>query len=305
MTHLELISFAKNAIRATADGQTVSLPSFENEAPTWKGTFTKFQNFQKALVDGNDKAIVKAIKNKIFAREGNLKLPFLSFSSTPTVDCPGMGDCRNFCYSLKGWRNVHPFFRQLRNTLIQRFRFDIIETEMARLLSLKAYRNLDTIDFRLFVDGDFDSKLTLSNWMRLLALNTQLKSYGYSKSWEIFVSYDNDIRGEWPVNYTVNLSSGSKYSKHSGIANAMRRLPCVRGGGGEVAAIESGSFLAIGKKPKNAEYGSKRYRDAAKTAAKGLGLKRYFICPGQCGECTSKGHYCGSDNPAPAIILTH
>ena len=36
----------------------------------------------------------------IFAEKGNKKLPFAAFSSLALADCPGKGDCVNFCYSL-------------------------------------------------------------------------------------------------------------------------------------------------------------------------------------------------------------
>ena len=57
---------------------------------------------------------------------GNMKLPFLNFSTLPAVTCSGAGSCLNWCYSFKAWRYPSAFFRQCQNTLLM-FDFDIIE----------------------------------------------------------------------------------------------------------------------------------------------------------------------------------
>jgi hypothetical protein len=49
--------------------------------------------------------------------DGNKKLPFFAFSSLAIADCPGKGECKRYCYSLKAWRFPNAFFRQLQNSL--------------------------------------------------------------------------------------------------------------------------------------------------------------------------------------------
>lgn len=292
MNHATLIQFSLDAIAATSEGKPVIIPKHVYKcSPHWMAAFRKFQSFQAALISGDDFTILKQATGKIFSAKGNSKLPFLAFSSMPLADCPGKGDCASFCYSKKAWRNIHPYFKQLRNSLLMRFRFNLIEAEFERVLAGKKFASQETVEFRLFVDGDFDSMTTLKNWMGVIKARPNLKAYGYSKSWEIMVAFPES---EWPTNYTLNLSSGSKYHKNSGISRAMESIPPARGW-----------FLALGKKPKGSNYGSKDYRAAAKAAAKAAGLSRFFICPGLCGNCTKAGPYCESSAKAPAVILTH
>ena len=85
---------------------------------------------------------------------GNVKLPFLSFSTLPDVTCPGAGECLDYCYSFKAWRYPSAFFRQVQNTILMS-NFNIIETELSKILSRPTFRRADKIDFRLYVDGDF------------------------------------------------------------------------------------------------------------------------------------------------------
>ena len=111
---------------------------------------------------------------------GNVKLPFLSFSSLPGVTCPGADDCLNYCYSFKSWRYPSAFFRQVQNTILMS-NFPLIEQALHETLYLKngnlranfkkliyEHNNklhLAKIDFRLYVDGDFSSIKDLKNWM--------------------------------------------------------------------------------------------------------------------------------------------
>ena len=286
MNHTKLKQFAGRVIEDTARGKPTRLPNLTGESKHWRKYFYKFSQFQRRLIAGELTAHDRA---SIFALNGNKKLPFLSFSSLPIFDCPGRGECEKFCYSLKGWRNVHPFFRQLRNTLLVRHSWREIEREWGRVLRLPRFRRLPAIAFRLYVDGDFDSVETVEKWMGLLRKSPIIEAYGYSKSWEVLLSYG----GEWPKNYTLNLSSGSRYAPESGIARAIKSLPPVRG-----------QFLAVGKKGALA-YNSPEYRAEAKRKASDMGLKRVFVCPGECGSCTPQGHFCGSNNEAPVVILTH
>jgi hypothetical protein len=288
--HATLIAFSQAALAATAEGTTVSVPKeIKTASPHWQNCFANFVLWQRSLVNGDEAGIADGVKGKAFAANGNKKLPFLSWSSMPLLDCGGAGECKNFCYSLKGWRNVHPFFRQLRNSLLQRFRFDLIEDELNRVLKTKQFAPQSKIDFRLFVDGDFDSVETVDKWMTLLRNKPQLATYGYSKSWEELASY----AGEWPSNYRLNLSNGSRFNEASGIARRVLALPITRGW-----------FKAIGSKG-GIEYDTVEYRAKARQVAKEAGLKRVFVCSGLCGSCTPQGHFCGSDNKADVVILTH
>lgn len=292
MNHATLIQFSLDAIAATSEGKPVIIPKHVYACSIyWQNAFNKFALFQLDLIHGHNSSLQELIRGKVFSASGNSKLPFLSFSSMALADCPGKGDCASFCYSKKAWRNIHPYFKQLRNSLLMRFRFDLVEAEFARVLAGKKFASQETVEFRLFVDGDFDSMTTLQNWMGVIRARPNLKAYGYSKSWDIMVAFPES---EWPANYTLNLSSGSKYHKNSGISRAMESIPPARGW-----------FLALGKKPKGSNYGSKDYRAAAKAAAKAAGLSRFFICPGLCGSCTKSGAYCESSAKAPAVILTH
>jgi hypothetical protein len=192
-----------------------------------------------------------------------------------------MGPCREFCYSLKAWRNVGPYFRQLRNAVLSRHRFAVIEAEMDRRLATPSYRDR-VVDFRLFVDGDFRDVGDVAQWQRVIAARPMLAAYSYSKSWAELVAFD--ARGEWAPNYRLRLSSGSRHSEHSGIARAVRALPCV-----------GGPFVAAGKKPRDVAYNTAQYRSILREAMAAQGIERYFACPGQCGDCTPRGHACGSD----------
>ena len=112
-------------------------------------------------------------------------------------------------------------------------------------------------DVRLYVDGDFESLETMEFWFDLLTERPDLKVYGYSKSWELFLEFDKNH--EIPENYVLNLSSGSKY-KTGPIRAAMMNLKNVRG---EFVAVEAG------KKPD-----AKTVRQAAKA----FGMKKVFVC---------------------------
>jgi hypothetical protein len=207
----------------------------------------------------------------IFAK-GNSKLPFYAFSNLPIVNCPGAGSCAKWCYSLKAWRYPSAFFRQIQNTIL-------VKNRSSHLT--EAFNSIpNNSDVRLYVDGDFDSTNTMIFWFNLMNKRTDLKVYGYSKSWKLFVDYYEN-GGKFPNNYTLNLSSGSKYENRQDIVEVMNSLPITRG-----------KFIAVdaGKKPS-----LKKVRESA--LAKGI--KNVFVCPGKCGEClkTKKSkntHACGA-----------
>lgn len=215
--------------------------------------------------------------------KGNSKLPFFSFSNLPLVNCPGKGDCAKWCYSLKAWQYPAAFYRQVQNTVLVR--------RQSHLLT-KAWYNLPkNVDIRLYVDGDFDSLQTMKYWFGLMFQRPDLKVYGYSKSWEIFLQYE-DLKYKFPHNYVLNLSSGSKYENFGHIRARMKNLSVTRG-----------EFIALSTKEKT----DKSLREVAKT----FGMKRLFVCPGKCGTCLKvKGknvHACGSKllDKTNILIQTH
>ena len=290
-----LKEFARHALSCTERGELVALPDCKGEAPSWFPAFKVFADFQASLVRGELTGKSISVR-RIFSRKGNIKLKFLSFSSMPGLDCPGAGKCLKFCYSFKGWRYPAPFFRQLRNALIMRFAFHLIEGELARIMELPAMAKQEQVDFRLFVDGDFPSVEILASWMTLIESQPRLAAYGYSKSWAEFVKHDANTGGHWPENYQLNLSSGSLHNENSGITRAVKGLACVRG-----------EFLVIGHKSKGLEYNTPEYRNEAWRVARETGIKRPFVCPGKCNDCLPKGkHACGSKTmKAPVVILAH
>ncbi|MFZ9873610.1 MAG: GP88 family protein [Steroidobacteraceae bacterium] len=234
------------------------------------------------------------LPHEIFAEEGNVKLPFVAFSTLPIVTCPGAGSCagiaerggapdlsRAFCYSLRAWRYPAAFLRQAQNTLLLRFN---------RRAIIEAFKALPQgITFRLYVDGDFDSEGTALFWFNLLKQRPDIACYGYSKSWNIVESLAQHV----PANYALNLSSGGIDDDDAAFRDRLRALPFVRG-----------DFLALpieGKFAKGfARYNDPEYHRAVRAAAAAAGLGRVFSCPGTCGTCTGAGHACGAVREIPA-----
>ena len=200
---------------------------------------------------------------------GNVKLPFLSFSSLPGVTCPGAAECLDYCYSFKAWRYPAAFFRQVQNTILMS-NFPLIEEALKNTLYLKngnlrkAFSDLDKIDFRLYVDGDFSNITDLKNWMELLRNSPKINAYGYSKSLNLFLQL-HDAGYKFPSNYVLNLSNGGKFDS---LRPILKNLYFVRG-----------NFTAV--------KGSKK--DIRKQFT-----NKVFICPGKCGTCTNIGHACGN-----------
>tara|TARA_Y100000310_G_scaffold228592_1_gene230871 strand:- start:39 stop:893 length:855 start_codon:yes stop_codon:yes gene_type:complete len=204
---------------------------------------------------------------------GNSKLPFLSFSTLPGVTCPGAGACLEdkYCYSFKAWRQPGAFLRQVQNTLLLN-NFDIIEKELNNTLYTKkgnfrkAFQDMNKIDFRLYVDGDFSNITDLKNWMQLLKNNPVINAYGYSKSLNLFLQLHDD-GFKFPENYVLNLSNGGI---HDSLRPILKNLYFVRG-----------NFTAI-------KSNKKEIRNQFKN--------KVFICPGKCGICTKIGHACGNND---------
>ena len=221
--------------------------------------------------------------------EGNSKLPFWSFSTLPGADCPGAGDCLNWCYSFKAWRYPGSFFRQLQNSLLMRFQW-------GRNRILEAFHALpQDVTLRLYVDGDFRTVSDVMFWFDNLAHRKDIRAYGYSKSWQQFQDYARRMAAysdeyAWPDNYALNLSSGSKHGAE--LRDFMAELPITRG---EFVAIPiDGQGIPAKQRDRyNSREYHKRVRESAKQQFPGMNV---LSCPGNCGECPSavskRGHAC-------------
>jgi hypothetical protein len=255
-------------IRATIRKQRLPKRSY------WHRDLSRLADIAQGLIDGTAPRLFS-----IFALDGNRKLPFASFSTLPIVTCPGMGKCREYCYSLKGWQYTAAFCRQAQNTILMRF---------GKRSIIRAFERLKpNIDLRLYVDGDFDSPETALFWWVLLAQRPDIRAYGYSKSLEII---DRTARLV-PANYTLNLSNGSRYDDQPELVAKILSYPFTRG-----------RFVAVKVDQRFEDMGSARYNDpeyhrAVRDAAQREGLGKVFSCGGQCGDCTSKGHACGARRP--------
>ena len=223
---------------------------------------------------------------KILAESGNSKLPFLSFSVLPGVTCPGAGECLDFCYSYKAWRYPAAFCRQAQNTLL-------LQTAAGRNQIRKAFSKLEdkaqakgvSVDFRLYVDGDFGSVDDVAFWFDFLAVNPWLNAYGYSKSFDELLTYSSNDR-KLPINYTLNVSSGHRHSLAA--VSAVKAL-----------SITRGDFIAVqlDAKYSNADYGTAAYNKDLRETYKAQTGRKAFPCTGKCGECRivkgENSHACG------------
>jgi len=250
---------------------------------TWKWYLVRFAD---AIDAGR-------LPHEIFAEEGNVKLPFVAFSTLPVVTCPGAGACagisspggkpnlrRAFCYSLRAWRYPGAFLRQCQNTLLLRFN---------RRAIIDAFKALpEGITFRLYVDGDFDCESTAVFWFNLMRQRQDVACYGYSKSWSII----EKLAGLVPPNYALNLSSGGIDDDDDEFRARLRALPFVRG---DFLALPVEGDFARGY----ARYDDPEYHRAVRAAAAAAGLGKVFSCPGTCGACTGAGHACGATREAP------
>lgn len=217
---------------------------------------------------------------KVFAK-GNSKLPFISFSVLPGVTCPGAGDCLDFCYSYRAWRFAHAFGRMAQNTMMMRFSPDMIAH------TLKGHVDtLGAFDLRLYVDGDFSSISDVAFWMDTLRSMPTISAYGYSKSFDELIGYQ-DRGGIWPDNYKLNISSGHRHTP-----DMVTRIAALTITRGEFRAV------SIGRKVSGNEHGTRETNAAVRQAA---GAK-VFVCPGKCGTCTPTGHACGTDRFKGIII---
>jgi len=247
---------------------------------TWGWAFRKFLSWFQAGMEGK-------APFSVIAEKGNKKLPFFAFSSLPQFDCPGAGDCLKFCYSFKAWRYPCAFFRQLQNSLLLR-------SKAGRALIKKEWMKIPpNKTVRLYVDGDFANLEILKFWMDLCKWRGDLKVYGYSKSWALFL----ELAGEgykFPSNYKLNLSSGSIYGEDK--RGEMEALSVTRGGFHAVPVDKK--WIQLKSYQDKTNPGSKEYRrevlQRLKEITAGTG-KKMFACPGNCGNCMPNGeHACDS-----------
>jgi len=121
------------------------------------------------------------------------------------------------------------------------------------LAATKVARQTKRSFLRLFVDGDINYEDCIIEWMNVCReMNTgspdvageyPVDVYGYSKCWQQFLNVDSIMRtdaqrrdgretyGNWPTNYTVNMSDGSFYNlpQYSDLRKSMEVLPVTRG----------------------------------------------------------------------------
>ena len=256
---------------------------------------THWHKYGKKLIEwvGNYKT-AKKTPFRVFSRK-NSKLPFVNFSALPLITCPGAGACATFCYSLKAWRYPAAFYRQIQNTLLIRFDLARIANDFARLKKLSetswSVGDIDTV--RLYVDGDFDSQRTVSFWFDLCKLYPNVNFYGYSKSWDIIRNYS----GEYPKNYTLNLSSGGK--QQTATVADMLALPITRG---RYVAVPVDENLIVPER-----YSLPEYHAAVRESGESNGYGRVFSCPGECGNCVKlpngkNSHACGDKRFSLVVI---
>lgn len=228
---------------------------------------------------------------------GNGKLPFAAFSSLPGRGfCPGAGACLQFCYSFRAWRYPAAFSRQAQNAILlqsEKGRAAILSALDSETAKIARKSKSARVDFRLYVDGDFSSVSDVAFWFSALRARPQIAAYGYSKSWAEIADHGETL----PANYLLNLSSGSVHG------DDMRA---------RVAALQvtRGEFIAvnIGRAVKSTDHGTPAHNAELRAAYKAQGGKgKPFTCPGKCGDCTPRGHACGSDRfrNIPIIIAVH
>lgn len=265
---------------------------------------------------------------------GNVKLPYWQFSTLAGITCVGAGACMNkqgdvtnqkwlgnkggmgWCYSFSAWRQPAPFFRHLNNTIMMRLpdKKHILNALDDVTAYEKKKNGTDRFVLRLYVDGDMHDESAIDFWMKTLRARPNIMAYGYSKSWPQFLNYDKKINGNWPDNYSLNLSGGSKYDNIPALRERMMKLKCTRG---EFVAVKMGKKYppvnintdlltpdqtALLKQPKQkgkpakipmdiSEYAftpNKDYEAEVKRQTKiqfpRLGDK-VFVCPSKCGTC--------------------
>ena len=262
----------------TTEAQAIVAENPTGSNATWSGVFRKLiKQANEISMDELDRPAFS-----IFKEDGNSKLPFAAFSSMAVLDCGGRGDCEAWCYSKSAWRNPIAAGRQISNSMLLR-------SEAGRHLISQAFHRIKGDVLRLYVDGDFHSRNCLEFWMDLIKRRPDLKVYGYSKSWVEFLALK--LTGyEFPSNYMLNLSGGSRHDGDVVMRELMLQLPVTRG--------VFGAYHVDAKHMKSKAYQSKRnagHAEYAKDVRRSAG-KRVFVCAGKCGDCLPDGtHACGSE----------
>jgi hypothetical protein len=248
-----------------------------------------------------------ALPFSVFAAGGNQKLPFYAFSSLPGFDCPGAGAClygenqarnsenfgKGWCYSFKGWRYPAAFFRQLQNSVLLR-------SKAGRAIVLHAFEQIpENRTVRLYVDGDFANLAILRFWMDACKARADLKVYGYSKSWDLFLQLEKQGYS-YPANYLLNVSSGSRYGTK--VKNKVLQLDCTRG---EFIAVPVSRKHITSKAYQDKDnLGSKDYRKEIVQKLRDAGHTKRFACPGNCGNCLAKfKHACGDNTAMRGVTI--
>ena len=297
------LQVASHGVAGEFDKLCLALLDIESAGDVDKrGTWAYFARRLRAWVESG---MTGAVPFSIFAAKGNKKLPFFAWSSLPGFDCPGAGAClfgdraetkdkshwKGWCYSFRAWRYPAAFFRQLQNSMLLRFGNEILANAFKQIPSDKTVR--------LYVDGDFHDVETLRNWMELIRERPDLRVYGYSKSWHLFLALDA-IGYAFPDNYVLNFSSGSKHS--DAMRKAMGKLSITRG---EFVAVPVARKWIDSKAYQDkANAGSREYRSEVlqrlREAYKGM---KVFACPGNCGNCMPNGrHACGASVMQDVVI---
>lgn len=257
------------------DATIAKLP-VSDSPKTWHRSFTRFRNWIAAVSDNRHSMVY--VPFSIFSETGNVKLPFVSFSTLPGFSCPGAGDCLKFCYSYRAWRYPAGYLRQLQNTIL-------LQTAIGRNIISNTFRNLQTawngtayrLTVRLYVDGDFDSVDTFVFWMQLLAERSHdCDAYGYSKSWIEILQGLNEIDFV-PSNYVLNVSSGSLHNDM--LKFKILALPFTR------QVFEAVEIDTQGISKSFSRYAQKTYHQRTREAYRSETGIVAFSCPGNCGNC--------------------
>tara|TARA_B100001094_G_scaffold102571_1_gene98675 strand:+ start:966 stop:1925 length:960 start_codon:yes stop_codon:yes gene_type:complete len=216
----------------------------------------------------------------------NKKLPFINYSNSPVSNCPGAAACLVFCYSLNSIRFPAAFTRWAICSILEAEAPEILTEALAYVCNKRNNKKLiesqGFIDFRLYNDGDFKDLNRLYFWMDFLKQHPYIKAYAYSKSWPLFIQAVKE-RGEsyFPDNFTLNLSSGSRYHNLKDIM--------------KVYNFTRGEFIAVKIDRKTTgDKLTKFEKQYIRTKARSMGHKKIFICPGLCGSCSRVGHACGN-----------
>ena len=103
-----------------------------------------------------------------------------------------------------------------------------------------------------------------------------------------------------PRNYTLNMSSGSRYENDTELRRIVESLPFTRGVFGAVQ-LEN-------EYKDNSRYHDKKYHKEVREIGRAEYGNRVFSCPGDCGDCLPSGKpACASDRMqgVPVLIGIH